>query len=316
MVILCANTMTPSGGRLTATEDGLESNWGVNYVANFHLLSILSPAIRAQPPDRDVRIIFGMCASYMGGDLDAILPAAAEAPAQDGTAKSKSKAQKAAAVSQPATLTVTKPKPMTPSLAYATSKLALLTFAHAFQAHLSAYARPDKEAPNAHVVVVDPGWTRTPGMRRYLSFGSLAGLLLYLVLYPLWWLVLKGPERGAQGFLFAAMEAGLGRANAPCAFVKECVVRDVLRNEVKDENVQKKLWEESEKTVTRLEKESAVKRALAKKEDEAEKEKKAKASAEKANAAAGKESMKVNGGNSSKAQTPGSRRSKEVATGS
>lgn len=316
MVILCANTMTPSGGKLTATEDGLESNWGVNYVANFHLLSILSPAIRAQPPDRDVRIIFGMCASYMGGDLDAILPAAAEAPAQAAPAKSKTKDKKTATTSKPATLPTAKPKAMTPSLAYATSKLALLTFAHAFQAHLSAYARPDKEAPNAHVVVVDPGWTRTPGMRRYLSFGSLAGLLLYLVLYPLWWLVLKGPERGAQGFLFAAMEAGLGRANAPCAFVKECAVREVLRKEVKDENVQKKLWEESEKTVERLEKESAVKRALAKKEEEAEKQKKAKDSVEKANAATGNESVKVDGGDASKAQTPGSRRNKKVATAS
>lgn len=68
-VVLCASTMTPPGGKATATEDGLESTWGLNYLANFHLLSILSPALRAQPPDRDVRIIFSTCAAYMGGKL-------------------------------------------------------------------------------------------------------------------------------------------------------------------------------------------------------------------------------------------------------
>jgi len=305
MIILCANTMTPSGGKLTATEDGLESNWAVNYIANFHLLSILSPAIRAQPADRDVRVIFGMCASYMGGDMEAILPAVAEAPSQNAKAKDKSKAKKAATAAPKASVqALAKQKPMTPSLAYATSKLALLTFAHAFQSHLSAYSRPDKQASNAHVIVVDPGWTRTPGMRRYLSFGSLSGLLLYLLMYPLWWLALKSPERGAQGFLYAAMEAGLSRTGAPCAFVKECAVRDVLRAEVRDESVQKRLWEESEKTVERMEKESAVKRALAKKEEEAEeaeKEQKAKGPAGKANAATGEGSAKVDGENDSTA---------------
>jgi NAD(P)-dependent dehydrogenase (short-subunit alcohol dehydrogenase family) len=78
MIVLCANTRTPSGGAAFYTEDGLEATWGLNYMANFHLLSILSPALRAQPPDRDVRIIFGTCSSYLGGVLPVSTAVAAE----------------------------------------------------------------------------------------------------------------------------------------------------------------------------------------------------------------------------------------------
>ncbi|KAJ5042364.1 uncharacterized protein L3040_004913 [Drepanopeziza brunnea f. sp. 'multigermtubi'] len=65
MIILCAATLTPPGKSRILTDEGLEETWAVNYLANFHLLSILSPAIRSQPPDRDVRIIFANCSSYM-----------------------------------------------------------------------------------------------------------------------------------------------------------------------------------------------------------------------------------------------------------
>lgn len=305
MLILCANTLTPTGGKLAMTQDGLESNWGLNYIANFHLLSILSPAVRAQPPDRDVRIIFGMCASYMGGDLTAIMP---PEPPSEKQPKSKSKS-KTSAKSQ-STQQLQKIS-LTPSQAYATSKLALFAFAHSFQAHLNAYVRPDKSPMNARVLVVDPGWTRTPGMRRYLSLGTLWGLFLYLLLYPLWWLVLKSPEQGAQGFLYGAMEASFASGltartvsaegekgqGAGVAFIKECGVRDVLRSEVRDEGVQKRLWEESEKTIERLEKEGAVKRAREKKE--AEEKEKVRGEEEKASGAKAE-------------RTPGSRRSKKA----
>jgi NAD(P)-dependent dehydrogenase (short-subunit alcohol dehydrogenase family) len=315
MLILCANTLTPASGKLTTTEDCLESNWGVNYIANFHLLSILSPAIRAQPPDRDVRIIFGMCASYMGGDLPAIMPPESSTQ-KDSKSKAKSKkTTKSQPPQQPQKLS------LTPSQAYATSKLALLTFAHSFQAHLNAYVRPDKAPMNARVLVVDPGWTRSPGMRRYLSLGTLWGLFLYLLLYPLWWLVLKSPEQGAQGFLYAAMEASFASgltartvsgeggggetvskgAGENVAFIKECGVREVLRSEVRDEEVQKRLWEESERMIERLEKEGAVRRAREKKEAEE----------------AGKrtDGEKGEAKESSKEKTQGSRRSKKAGGG-
>lgn len=235
MVILCADTLTPRFGLAVKTQDELDPVWGINYLANFHLLSILSPAIRAQPPDRDVRIIFSSCASYVGGDIKAL---------RDGS------------------------NPLPKGRKYETGKLATLVFAQSFQKRLDRYQRPDKQANNARVIVVDPGLSRTPGMRRWLTMGTLWGLLLYLVTLPLWWLILKSPMQGAQTYLRAAMEAELGRG-AGGRLLRECKEIEYLRTEVKDEVVQKRLWSFSEKQIEALEKEGAVKRALAKKEAEA-----------------------------------------------
>lgn len=145
------------------------------------------------------------------------------------------------------------------------------------QKHLDAYARPDKQQNNTRVIVVDPGWTRTPGMRRWLSAGSLWGLLLYLICWPFWWIVLKSPEQGAQSFLKAAMDEKLGRKAAregPSVerLVKDCREVDFARTELHDEQVGKKLWEASEKRIQELEKEGAIRRAQAKKAEGEEKE--------------------------------------------
>ena len=239
MIILCADTMTPRYGIKALTQDKLDTTWGINYLANFHLLSILSPALRAQPADRDVRVIFGTCSSYIGGDLKSLKDTR---------------------------------EPLPKGIEYATSKLATMVFAEAFQKHLDVYERPDKQPNNARVMLVDPGFTRTPGMRRWLTMGSLLGLLGYLLLWPFWWLVLKSPDQGAQTFLHATMEADLGRGVGG-RFLKECKETDFLRKEIRDEEVAKKLWGFSEKQIEALEKEGAVNRALAKKEMEDNKKK-------------------------------------------
>ncbi|KAF2995849.1 hypothetical protein E8E13_003105 [Curvularia kusanoi] len=244
-IILCANTMTPMGGKAAITEDGLESTWGLNYMANFHLLSILSPALRAQPPDRDVRIIFGTCSAYMAGKM----------PDFDSKPAPKKTKVEAGQIE------------FEPSRVYATSKLALMTFAVAFQKHLNAYVRPDKKPMNARVIMVDPGWTRTPGMRRHLTLGTLWGLALYLIMWPVWWLVLKSSDQGAQTFLHAVMEAEWGRGEGGY-FLKECRKVGWTRAEINDEDLQKKLWSSSEKTIELLEKEGAKRRAVEKKESE------------------------------------------------
>lgn len=207
----------------------------VNYLSTFHLLSILSPAIRAQPPDRDVRVLFGTCSSYIGGSID---------------------------------LTATETASKSGSASHARTKLALMVFAQAFQKHLDAYHRPDKQPNNARVLIVDPGFSRTPGMRRWLTGGSLLGLLAYLAVWPLWWLILKSSEQGAQSFLYAAMEAEYGRGQGG-KMIKECKEIKTLRAEVEDEEIAKSLWESSEKQIERLEKQGAAKRALEKKEKEA-----------------------------------------------
>lgn len=257
MIILCANTQTPPGAKLTNTEDGVESSWGINYLANFHLLSILSPAIRAQPSDRDVRILVGMCSSHMGGRLDEeSLSKAIGAKPQKNVVKGSKKVLPAEA------------KPYRAANAYADSKFALFAFAEAFQKHLSAHKRSDGQPSNARVFVVDPGWTRTPGMFRYLTAGSLWGLAAYLIMWPFWWLVLKSPMQGAQPFLFAAMEAALMMTEGGL-YIKECRPRPITKLEVIDEKIQKVLWEESDKMITLFETESAVRRAEEKKVKEA-----------------------------------------------
>ena len=233
-VILCADSLVPRFGITPKTRDALDPVWGINYLANFHLLGILSPAIRAQPPDRDVRIVFATCPSYIGGDLKRL------------------KYMR---------------DPLPSGKKYETSKLACMIFAQAFQKHLDAYQRPDKQPNNARVILVDPGFSRTPGMRRWLTMGSLWGLLLYLVTWPFWWLILKSPVQGAQGFLKATMEVELGRGPGG-RFLRECREVDYLRKEIRDEGAQKKLWAFSEKQIEALEKGGAVKRALAKKEKE------------------------------------------------
>ena len=231
MIVLCADALNPKFGIPAKTQDGIDPVWGINYLANFHLLSLLSPAIRAQPPDRDVRIIFTSCASYVGGKSVAL---------QDDKGS------------------------VTSGRKYETSKLASMIFAQAFQKHLNVFQRPDKRPNNARVVIVDPGFTRTPGMRRWLTMGSLWGLLFYLITWPFWWLILKSPVEGAQGILKAAMEAELGRGGGG-KFLRDCREVDYLRSEVNDEKAQQRLWSFSEKQIETLEKEGAVKRALAKK---------------------------------------------------
>lgn len=237
MIILCAATLTPPGRPRALTKEGLEETWMINYLANFHLLSILSPAIRAQPSDRDVRIIFATCTSYKYSTT-----------IDDGTIAMKQ-------------------NDWTSSKAYTRSKLGLMIFGQAFQKHLDAYKRPDGAPNNARVIFVDPGYSRTPGMRRYLTRGTLWGLAIYLVLWQNVWLFLKSAEGGAQSFLYAAMEATLGRGPGG-KMIKECQELGYSRADVQDEAAAKKLWEGSEKLIERVEREEAVRRALEKKEKE------------------------------------------------
>ncbi|KAK7534684.1 hypothetical protein IWX49DRAFT_294646 [Phyllosticta citricarpa] len=253
MIIFCANTFTPKGAEVKVTEDGLEESWGVNYLANFHLLSILSPALRSQPPDRDIRILFSTCSNYMGGQLPDFKQHVEEDKKAGKNKTKKGQAKETLAFEA--------------SSADATSKLALMTFASAFQKHLSSWKRPDQFPMSARVFTIDPGFTRTPGMRRYLTFGSLWGLVLYLISWPLWWLVLKSPEQGAQTYLWAAMDDRLGRESGG-KFLKECREIKYMRSEIEDEQVQQGLWKASEKTVEELETRGALKRATEKKQGE------------------------------------------------
>ncbi|TWU71111.1 hypothetical protein ED733_001321 [Metarhizium rileyi] len=239
MIVLCAATMTPPGGERMETKEGIEETWMVNYLANFHLLGILSPAIKAQPFDRDVRIIMATCSSYIGS------PPLKE-PIVD--------------------------RNWSPSRAYARSKLALTVFGQAFQKHLDTYKRPDQLPMNAKVIFVDPGLSRTPGTRRWLTRGSLFGLAIYVVGYAFPWLLLKSPFRGAQSILYAAMESRLAVGHGG-RLIKECMEVDFARSDVRDDEVAKQLWEESDALIERTEKASAKARAADKAAEDRKEEK-------------------------------------------
>ncbi|XWX01273.1 hypothetical protein V2A60_009299 [Cordyceps javanica] len=229
MVILCASTMTPPGGRRQEVGDGggIEEMWMVNYLANFHLLGILSPAIRAQPFDREVRVIMATCSSYIG------------APSLREEMKAEN---------------------WTPSRAYGRSKLALNVFGLAYQKHLDAYKRPDEMPMTARVVFADPGLCRTPGTLRWLTRGSITGLVLYMLGYFFPWLLFKSANGGAQSILYAAMESDLTRKTGG-RLIKECYEVDFARAEIRDEEVSKKLWEESDALIEKMEKMHAKQRA-------------------------------------------------------
>ena len=233
MVVLCAATMTPWLSKPLCTVDGLEPCWGVNYLANFHLLGLLSPALRAQPADRDVRVVVATCGNYVMGDLQHMRN--------------------------------TK-EPFPKGKEYSTSKLALMVFASAFQKQLDAYGRPDKAPSNARVITVDPGPARTPGLRRWLSLGTVWGLLGYILLWPLWWLVLPSAEGGAQGFLRATMEAELGKGQGR-RLLRGINEARPARPEIGNDTAAEELWKFSERQIEALEKEGAVKRAAQKKRD-------------------------------------------------
>lgn len=235
MILLCAATMTPPGKSRKILEEGLEETWMVNYLANFHLLNLLSPAIRAQPPDRDVRIIFASCSCY----------------------------EKSPPIKYDSGLTE---KDWSPTKAYAQSKLALNIFALEFQKRLAAYKRPDGAPMNAHVIVVDPGYSRTPGMRRWLTRGTLWGLGVYLSLWHLAWMLLKNSENGAQSILYAAMEAKYGRGSGG-KFLKECREIEFSRSDIKNETISEALWSSSEKLINSLERKASIKRAFLKDEN-------------------------------------------------
>ncbi|KAG9252642.1 short chain dehydrogenase/ reductase [Emericellopsis atlantica] len=234
MIVLCAATLTPPGKERVITEDGIEETWMVNYLANFHLLAILSPALRAQPFDRDVRILVATCSSYIRS------PSLKE-PIDEST--------------------------WSPTVAYARSKLALTTFGHAYQKHLDSYKRPDGFPVTTRVVFVDPGFCRTAGMRRWLTKGTLTGLTLYVLGYFVPWMLLKSPEQGAQSFYYAAMDGDILRGGGG-KLIKECREVDFARPEVKDEEVAKKLWEESDALIEKMEKAASKRRAAKRKEEE------------------------------------------------
>ena len=64
-IVLMHGEMQPIMGKKRyekhTSRDGLELQMSINCIGTFHLLNLLKPCIKSQPPDRDVRIIYSTC---------------------------------------------------------------------------------------------------------------------------------------------------------------------------------------------------------------------------------------------------------------
>ncbi|KAA8915967.1 hypothetical protein TRICI_001884 [Trichomonascus ciferrii] len=229
-IICCAGVALPPSVPRAATTDGLEQHLQINYLGHFHLLTLLAPSIRAQPPDRDVRVVLTTCVSAVMAEFDIndLEFASRGYPAHR------------------------------PWRVMGASKLALTMFAYEFQQQLNDYERPDKAPPNAHVSVVDPGMMRSPSFKRFVSCGSLLGLFLYILLWPIYWLFLKASNNGAQSHLFAMLSPD-PKDTHEVSYISECTIRSKPpRKELNDRELQKQLFEVTEKLVLETEKKSVI----------------------------------------------------------
>ena len=230
-VICCAAETLPLGKGKQLTVDGVERQIGINYLGHYHLLTLLSPSLRVQPPDRDVRVLIANCSSHLLGDVNV----------KD-------------------LLWENTPYPRyQPYKVYGTSKLLLGMFCKEFQREHDRYERKDKHRCNIRVNMVNPGIMRSASTRRFLSMGSLFGLLVYLVMYPIWWLLLKSSYQGSQSFLFAVAAPIIPKIEGG-NLIQECKIVTKTRKEYGDEELQKEVFATTEKLIAALEKQSAVNR--------------------------------------------------------
>lgn len=230
-VVCCAAECLPAGKKRQVSVDGAELQLAVNYLSHFHLLTLLKPALHVQPADRDVRVVLATCASQALAD---VVP--------DDVLWEK------------------RPYPTRlPWRVYGLSKLLLGLFARLFQRKVNDYQRPDKAPCNIRVSVANPGIMRTPSTRRFLSVGLLWGLLVYLVLMPVWFVFFKSPYQGAQSLIFAILAPVLGAQDGG-NIIQECGIVTKARKEYYDHELQDELYEATVAAIDVLEKRSAAER--------------------------------------------------------
>ncbi len=234
-IICCAAVSQPIHFPRNTTPDGIEIQTQVNFLAQYHLLNLLEPAFKAQPPDRDVRIILVTCVSNALADLNI---------------NDISWEKRKYPLNQPWKV-------------YGASKLALSMYGIYLQKKLIDFKRPDNMPNNTHVIITNPGIMRSPSFTRFISFGSLWALLIYIITYPIWWLFLDNSFGGSQTVLNALMCPEYTSTNdnptkSP-VFLQNCQVIKPARNELKinetSEFLRNQLIEKSEILVLNYEKE-------------------------------------------------------------
>ena len=230
-VVCCAADCIPRGSPRSTTIDGVESQMAVNYLAHYHLMTLLRPSLHVQPPDRDVRVVLTTCSAQALGSVD---------PA-DILGEQHSYPRN------------------TSWKMYGSSKLLLGMFGRLFQRALNAYERPDKAPCNIQVSIVNPGIMRTPSTRRFFSMGTLWGLLLYVVFFPIWYIFFKSSLAGAQSILFALFTPVLGAQDGG-NLIQECKILTQGRLEYYNYELQDQIYANTAKTIADLEGKSAIER--------------------------------------------------------
>lgn len=233
-VVCCAGESLPAYKERENSVDGIEIQTAVNYVGHFHLLTLLSPSLRSQLPDRDVRVILTTCMSQAMGQLD---------------------------VEDPLFLNKRYPSSK-PWNVFGLAKLELGLFAKEYQRRLLAIPRKDGSPCNVRINLVNPGLMRSPSTKRVASFGSLFGLLAYVCLLPILWIFLKSSGNGAQSIFHALYSSDFVNLQGG-NFIANCNIYKPARGEFEDEELQKQLYDNTEKDIAKVEKESAIRRKRA-----------------------------------------------------
>lgn len=246
-VIVMSGDMEPWGipriARPTrkSSVDGLELQIATNYAGVFHLLDLLQPSFKAQPPDRDVRIIVTTCWLQSMGSVN---------------------------LEDPLWQNVTYDSALH---FFASSKLQLSLCMLELQRRIANGIQKQKKdgvertGKNVTVTLVQPGTMRSHSLRRVLSNGSVVLLLLLycLLLYPLLFLFTKSGRRGAQSVLHALMTPALEEINLQdheVQYIAECASTKLVRSEFRDSELQKKIYDATQREIAALEKRMARKR--------------------------------------------------------
>ncbi|AET40794.1 putative oxidoreductase Ecym_6422 [Eremothecium cymbalariae DBVPG len=245
--IIMSGNMEPFGWPWSRTAmtrrssvDGLELQLATNYVGVFHLLHLLQPSFKAQPPDRNVRIIVTTCF------LQAL-----------GTAHPDDPLWMAEKYDKPLRF-------------FGGSKLQLSLAMLELQRRIFNGIKKDntdgRSGKNVSVTLVDPGLMRSTSLRRVISNGSIWLLLILYctVLYPLLWLFTKNGFRGAQVILHAVMTPELEEVNRTdpekVLYMVDCQNTSFTRKEFQDQNLQRELYDNTVKEISELEKKIATRR--------------------------------------------------------
>ncbi|CDO93654.1 unnamed protein product [Kluyveromyces dobzhanskii CBS 2104] len=236
--------------------DGIEIQMATNYAGVFHLLHLLRPSFKAQPPDRDVRIIVTTCFLQATGKCNTEDPLWLNVPFKSSREFfSSSKLQ---------------------------LSLAMLHLQHLLVSESEKNAKDGRSGKNVAVTIVQPGLMRSPSLRRVVSNGSVFMLLVVycVLLYPILWLFTKSGYRGAQTIIHSITTPELeelNRTDDEVKYIVNCTAVKFSRKEFEDKELQKRLYENTVKQIESVEKKMAIQRNRSKKnqpkESESKKEK-------------------------------------------